>query len=408
MIKQKFLRFSNDLNFNDWSLLVILFTSIVSLKLVPIGFILWGFTIGFNKNSFTLKKLFSDVKKWFILYYILLLLGMIWTDNTAFGFSKLENKLSFLLLPLLFTLSKFSITRNKLIQAFIFSLSCSLIINYGILLYETIFLNKSTLYEGLMNANFSHLMHRSYYCNYLLVGCIILLNRFLKEDKSWMDIILFVFFSVAIFQTLSKSGVLIYLILIPLFIFWKLIKRKQYTMIGICFLALVSTITLLIQVENPVKTRFKMIPNAIEHFKSKSNPSTESNTSRLLMWSTSIEVFKEVPFNGVGTGDYDDALTEKNRHFGNTGVVMHRYNSHNQFLNTMVQLGLLGFIALMMIFLTGLKNALREKDLLLLFTLMAFLLNFLFESFIESQAGIILFCLLPISLISLKIRANAL
>ena len=145
-------------------------------------------------------------------------------------------------------------------------------------------------------------------------------------------------------------------------------------MIGICLLVLVSTITLLIQVENPVKTRFKMIPNAIEHFKSKTNPSAESNTSRLLMWSTSIDVFKEAPFYGVGTGDYDDVLTEKNRYYGNTGVVKHRYNSHNQFLNTMVQLGLLGFIALMMIFLTGFKNALQEKDLLLLFTLMTFLL----------------------------------
>ena len=407
MIKQKILRFSSGLNFNDWSLLFIIITSIISLKLVPIGFILWVLTIGFNKESFSLKKLFSDVKKWFVLYYLLLLLGMIWTDNTVFGYSKLENKLSFLLLPLLFSLSKFAITRNKLIQVFIFSLSCSLIINYGIVLYETVFLNKSTLYEGLMNVNFSHLMHRSYYCNYLVVGCIIILNRFFKEDKSWIDIILFFFFSAAIFQTLAKSGVLIYLILIPLFVIWKLIKRKQYKMIGICMLALVSTITLFIQVENPVKRRFEMIPDAVEHFQSKSNPSAESNTARLLMWNTSINVFKEFPFTGVGTGDYDDALTEKNKRYGNTGVAKYRYNSHNQFLNTIVQLGLLGFIALMMIFLTGFKKALEEKDLLLLFTLSAFLLNFLFESFIETQAGIILFCLLPISLISLKIRANA-
>ena len=68
MIKQTFLRFSKGLNFNDWSLLFILITSLISLKLVPLGFILWVLTIGFNKESFTLKKLFSDVKKWFILY----------------------------------------------------------------------------------------------------------------------------------------------------------------------------------------------------------------------------------------------------------------------------------------------------------------------------------------------------
>ena len=84
------------------------------------------------------------------------------------------------------------------------------------------------------------------------------------------------------------------------------------------------------------------------------------------------------------------------------GVVKQRYNSHNQFLNTMVQLGLCGLSMIIMIFITGFKNALHTKDLLLFFTFLAFLLNFLFESFIESQAGIVLFCLLPISLISLK------
>lgn len=51
-----------------------------------------------------------------------------------------------------------------------------------------------------------------------------------------------------------------------------------------------------------------------------------------------------------GTVDYDDVLTAKNESFGNSGVAKHRYNSHNQFLNTMVQLGLLGLVVLIMLF----------------------------------------------------------
>ena len=402
MIKQNILRFSSGLNFNDWSLLLILFTSIVSLKLVPVGFILWVLTIGINRETLKFQKIFSNIRKWFVLYYILLLIGMLWTDNHSFGYSKLENKLSFILLPILFAFSKLSLTRKKLINVYIISLTCSLFINYGIVIHETVFLNQSSLYGGFMNENFSHLMHRSYYCNYLVVGCIILLNRLLNEDKSWADFILFILFSVAIFQTLAKSGIVIYLILIPLYIILRLIERKQYTFIGICFLVLFASISFLIQVDNPVKTRFKMIPDAIEHFQSTNNPSSESNTSRLLMWSTSMDIFTENPFIGVGTGDYDDALTERNRRYNNMGVVKQRYNSHNQFLNTMVQLGLCGLSMIIMIFITGFKNALQTKDLLLFFTFLAFLLNFLFESFIESQAGIVLFCLLPISLISLK------
>ncbi|MDC1203379.1 O-antigen ligase family protein, partial [Crocinitomicaceae bacterium] len=147
-------------------------------------------------------------------------------------------------------------------------------------------------------------------------------------------------------------------------------------------------------------------PAALESFESKNNPSTESNTSRLLMWSTSIDVFKEFPFAGVGTGDYDDVLTKKNESYGNSGVAMHRYNSHNQFLNTMVQLGLLGLVVLIMLFLNGFKMAYQQKNIIGLFTLSCFFLNFLFESFIESQAGIILFCLLTIAIFYLKPKTN--
>ena len=162
------------------------------------------------------------------------------------------------------------------------------------------------------------------------------------------------------------------------------------------------SLMLLVKIENPVKTRFQLIPDAIENFESKNNPSAESNISRLLMWSASIDIFKEFPLLGVGTGDYDDVLTSMNEDYGNTGVSMHRYNSHNQFLNTLVQLGLLGLLILMLLFFNGFKIAYQKKDIITLFTLSCFFLNFLFESFIESQAGIILFCLLPMALLYLK------
>ena len=401
-MKNKIIGFSSGLNLNDWSIIFILFTSIISLKLVPLGFILWLLTFWLNKKHLSIKDVFSGIGKWFILYYIILLLGMLWTENDSFGLSKLENKLSFLLIPILFAISHFSISRKQFMNVLLFSLLLSLLINYGLALHTSFTLAKSSVYDTLISANFSQHMHRSYYCNYLIIGCIVILDRMFKKEAIGLYLILFSLFSIGVFQTLAKSGILTYFLLIPAFLFWQLLKTKQYRSILICLSGFVISIALLAKIDNPIKTRFQHIPAALESFESKNNPSTESNTSRLLMWSTSIDVFKEFPFAGVGTGDYDDVLTKKNESYGNSGVAMHRYNSHNQFLNTMVQLGLLGLVVLIMLFLNGFKMAYQQKNIIGLFTLSCFFLNFLFESFIESQAGIILFCLLPLTLFHLK------
>ena len=401
-MKNKIIGFSSGLNLNDWSIIFILFTSIISLKLVPLGFILWLLTFWLNKKHLSIKDVFSGIGKWFILYYIILLLGMLWTENDSFGLSKLENKLSFLLIPILFAISHFSISRKQFMNVLLFSLLLSLLINYGLALHTSFTLAKSSVYDTLISPNFSQLMHRSYYYNYLIIGCLVILDRMFKKEAIGLYLILFSLFSIGIFQTLAKSGILTYFLLIPAFLFWQLLKTKQYRSILICLSGFVISIALLAKIDNPIKTRFQLIPDALENFESKNNPSIESNTSRLLMWSTSIDVFKEFPIAGVGTGDYDDVLTKKNESYGNSGVAMHRYNSHNQFLNTMVQLGLLGLVVLLMLFLNGFKMAYQQKNIIGLFTLSCFFLNFLFESFIESQAGIILFCLLPLTLFHLK------
>jgi O-antigen ligase len=74
------------------------------------------------------------------------------------------------------------------------------------------------------------------------------------------------------------------------------------------------------------------------------------------------------------------------------GVVKEELNSHNQFLNTAVQLGILGLVVLVFIFISSYYHS--ERSISHVLILMVFLLNFLVESFLETQAGIVLFCTL--------------
>ena len=132
--------------------------------------------------------------------------------------------------------------------------------------------------------------------------------------------------------------------------------------------------------------------NSVGNIQTKNNNSVESNTARVIMWNTSIDVWMENFVYGTGTGDYDDELTSKNLNYNNQGVAKERLNSHNQFLNTAVQLGLVGFIILLAIFLSS--YFFSERKLWQSLILLVFFINFLVESFLETQAGIILFCTL--------------
>ena len=96
----------------DLGLSWIIFFTIVYQKLLAIGFILMLISLFFNRKKIMKSQFvyyFSHGPvPFFVLYYALLVLGLFWTDNLMFALSKLENKMSFVLMPLLllFTVRK--------------------------------------------------------------------------------------------------------------------------------------------------------------------------------------------------------------------------------------------------------------------------------------------------------------
>ena len=90
-------------------------------------------------ESFNEKKFNQSIELWFLIYYLLLLVGMFWTENSVFGMSKLENKLSFLVFPILFTFSKLTLSKKNIIDLFISGLLISLLIHLGIAVFKSIY-----------------------------------------------------------------------------------------------------------------------------------------------------------------------------------------------------------------------------------------------------------------------------
>jgi O-antigen ligase len=377
----------------DIGLSWILFFSIVYQKIVPIGFGLMLLSLVFVRQRITKKELISFFSKglamWFILYYFLLVIGLLWTENQVFAFSKLENKMAFILMPilLLFTVRKWGNYEWKklLIYALLFAL-----VMYEILaMWRYIGQTEHSWEFEFLSSRFTIFMHRSYFACYLVIGIILLVDN-LKAVFSLSNLSLIIFFSIGVIQTGSKAGVvcLMTLFLFQLFSFVKS-KNTKFNWV-LSFSIILFSIVLF--TNNPIKTRFETMWSALGNVQITNNNSVESNTARIIMWSTSLDVWRENFVFGTGTGDYDDELTAKNLEYKNLGVAKERLNSHNQFLNSAVQLGLVGFFVLLMIFISS--YFFSEKKMWQVLILVVFLINFLVESFLETQAGIILFCTL--------------
>lgn len=377
----------------DAGLSWILFFSIVYQKLVPIGFGLMLLSLVFQRRKITNTVMISFFIKgpamWFVLYYFSLVIGLLWTENQSFAFSKLENKMAFILMPflLIFTVRKWGNFDWK--QLLVYALLFAMVMYEILALWRYIGQTENSWQFEFLSSRFSIFMHRSYFACYLVIGIILLFEN-VRKAFSISTIALICFFSVGVLQTESKAGIVcLFLVFVVQFFSFLKSKQKKINWIMTFSIFLFSSILL---TNNPIKSRFETMFISVGNIQTKNNSSVESNTARVIMWNTSIDVWKENFVFGTGTGDYDDELTAKNHEYKNLGVAKERLNSHNQFLNTAVQLGLFGFFVLLMIFISS--YFFSEKKLWQLLILLVFFINFLVESFLETQSGIILFCTL--------------
>ena len=119
--------FYKSLNGNDRCLIFILVFSILCPPIVPLGFMAWIISTFRHKKEKT-YSFWMSMESLFVIYYLFLIIGMAWTNDIEAGFFKLENKLSFLLFPLLFYFSKFSLSRSTILNMLLFSAGLSLLI----------------------------------------------------------------------------------------------------------------------------------------------------------------------------------------------------------------------------------------------------------------------------------------
>jgi O-antigen ligase len=120
--------------------------------------------------------------------------------------------------------------------------------------------------------------------------------------------------------------------------------------------------------------------------------SPSSSETRLVMWSISCEEIADHPF-GVGTGNVDIYLGKNIRSKGNPTFADKEYNPHNQFLQTQLEIGIVGLFVLFGLTFGGIIYAIKRRIFILIVLFASLTINCLFESMLQLQAGIIFYLL---------------
>ena len=355
---------------------------------------------GIGSKSLRLKKInWNPQSILLILFFLLHVIGTLWSSNQGFAWFDVQIKLSFLLLPIVYLGLK---PLNKKQFEMILSgylIGCVLAILYGGINSAMNYISGENTYLNFYESNISPTLHIGYFSMYMNFAIIILIYKLYFTSKELFSVIniirisLILLFSVAIFFSTSRNGFLVLFFIFILAIVYSIVSRRKW-MFG-TLLVLISWIALssfLRDYKNSTSDfhGFKQVVVAVEK-KEVRKTEWESSAVRILVWKTAVEIIQEYPILGTGTGDIKDELVKLYKEKEYKYAYERRYNAHNQYLQTAAALGIPAGLILIFMIISPLFYSWKRWHFLGFFLAIIVGIACLTESVLEVQAGVVFY-----------------
>lgn len=315
-------------------------------------------------------------------FYLILIIGLLYSENLSKGFNQLEKKLTFIILPFVFFSINETIKSKQVITFFCYGvLFGAVFCDLNALINQGVFLQSS--YSNLLSPLDIDPTYMSMYCLLSIVFFFndIQLKTTLKQRL--INISILIYLTYFLLRLGSKIGLLLILVIAILLIINKLKNKSKKTVLILCTVIVVVG---LISYTLPITyNRFyaPVLNNNLDFYQLKMKFFNE----RYYAWKCSIEAinFKSIWF-GYGTGDDIKVLQECYLTYRREYVL----NSHNIYFSSIIKTGILGLLALLLLIFKGFKS---KKIIYIGFSLII-LFTGLTESLLERQKGVIFFTLI--------------
>lgn len=237
---------------------------------------------------------------------------------------------------------------------FLNALKLSIFSASSIVLFQYVILHKGGRLGGMYNTNT--------FADILTILLIIIFANIYNEktkDKILSIFILFYGFIGLIF-TGSRGALLTFIVMLFLYsaiVFWYNLKHKKITLVSL--LVIVGLIIGGISLSPQMSSRIEVVKKRVADWESGKNRAT-SVGYRLEMYKTGLRAFTDHPIFGYGyhgathaAAQYASKDTKK--------AIESYWHLHNEYISTLVNAGLVGYFALMALFLLPLKKFLNRR-----------------------------------------------
>ncbi|MAZ36471.1 MAG: hypothetical protein CL842_03350 [Crocinitomicaceae bacterium] len=355
-------------------------------------------------NWFTLDKRKEDNRMFqfvlIALFYIIHLLGLIWSSNLDFGLFDIQIKLSLLIFPLVFYFSKRLDSKDfeKTLSGYIIGCLTAVLVGLAQAFYN--------YYSGINDffkiyaENLTPSLHIGYFAMYMNFAVIILIYRLYFRSRSLytiqnvLRISLILLFSGSVFLSTSRNGLLALLFVLFIVVIYALIKSRKWMIfltIGTILWIVFSSVLKDHKSSSLNFHGFEEVTAAVKKGKAPPKEYKTSSSLRILVWSFSLDLIKANLLLGVGTGDIKDELLNLYEKEGYPILVQRQYNSHNQFLQTAAALGIPAAIVLFLMLLSPLFFSWKRLHFLAIFLSIIVGVACVTESVFEVQAGVVFY-----------------
>jgi O-antigen ligase len=394
----------------------------VHVQYLPPFMILWCLSmIVENYSKFhlvlTIEKKIRVLFILFILYYMWQIVGLIYSADIRMGLLNLFGRLSLLLFPLVLIFPGEQIRKNskKLLKIFAFSTSIYLLFCFINALFRSVNLQDGILafnphpkespwLSYFFSSDLTASQHPSYIAMYVLMSTFICLESWFDVSISVRKRIWWLILGLSLIATQyflsSRSGILNSFILVPVYFIFKLRRtgRNKFS-----WLLILTAVLILL----PLIVKNQRVDNLYSKIRNSQNATERIDDPRFKIWYSSLKLASDNLLLGVGIGDARTSLALEYKKQGEENMANERFNAHNQFLEVIIEGGVIGLILFISVYIYMFYIGFSDKNLLYIIFLLMTLLFFQFETMLYRLAGVSFFALFSFLLVQNKVNQIA-
>ncbi len=334
-----------------------------------------------------------------IVFYLLHVIGLAYSHNFNYGLFVLEKKATLMAMPLLIFPAMQSLS-NEEHSILVLRLGIITILSSLVFLCIAAF-NTWTCHDPMA-------FHRDYFASipyvfysiYFATGCLLLLDslpeRMHNIRSRFLIMLVVIIYSLALLVLISsKAGIVAFVIGLAYLLYHKLTSKRVFflSMIGVGL-----SLAVLLAAYPTTLHRFTELTGNLKVVNEESLQDYQEFNGlnlRLYFWKTSVtQLWQDQELlTGVGTGDGQDYLDQAyiKRHLDKYGYL--GFDPHNQWIITLLQLGLVGVALLGSVFIASWWKARKTHNMAFQYFAWVILCFSFSESILEANKGVVFFSL---------------